>query len=103
MLISKKTFGLDELAEPPAVAAAADPTGRGTSPAPLTSPQSWILMRPLVLPFSEPSFSILRINSCPCTTPPNTTCFPSSQLVFAVVMKNWEPLVLGPALAIDRR
>eukprot|EP00955_Chlamydomonas_euryale_P014031 151325-Chlamydomonas_euryale.AAC.10 len=29
-------------------------------------------------------------------------CFPSSHDVFAVVMKNWEPLVLGPALAMDR-
>jgi hypothetical protein len=29
------------------------------------------------------------------------TCLPSSQGVGTVVMKNWEPLVLGPALAIE--
>jgi hypothetical protein len=28
---------------------------------------------------------------------------PSSQEVTTVVMKNWDPLVLGPALAIERR
>jgi hypothetical protein len=28
---------------------------------------------------------------------------PSSHEVTTVVMKNWDPLVLGPALAIDRR
>jgi hypothetical protein len=33
---------------------------------------------------------------------PNTTCFPSSQLVVMVVMKNWDPLVFGPALAMLR-
>ena len=31
-----------------------------------------------------------------------TTCFPSSQAVGTVQMKNCEPLVLGPALAIER-
>lgn len=38
----------------------------------------------------------------PSITLPKTTCFPSSQGVGAVVMKNWDPLVLGPALAIER-
>lgn len=28
------------------------------------------------------------------TTLPKTTCLPSSQLVLAVVMKNWEPLLI---------
>ncbi len=32
----------------------------------------------------------------------STVCFPSSQGVASVVMKNCEPLVLGPALAILR-
>ena len=38
----------------------------------------------------------------PSTTDPNTQCLPSNQDVFAVHKKNWEPLVLGPALAIER-
>ena len=40
--------------------------------------------------------------SMPSTTDPNTQCLPSNQDVFAVHKKNCEPLVLGPALAIDR-
>merc|ERR1711920_578475 len=40
--------------------------------------------------------------SMPSVTAPKTTCFPSSQAVFTVQRKNWEPLVLGPALAIDK-
>ena len=39
----------------------------------------------------------------PSVTSPKTTCLPSSQLVITVVMKNWEPLVFGPAFAMDRR
>merc|ERR1719473_2419275 len=38
----------------------------------------------------------------PSTTEPKTTCLPSSQSVLTVHKKNWEPFVLGPALAIDR-
>jgi len=34
---------------------------------------------------------------------PKTTCLPSSQGVFTVVTKNWDPLVFLPALAMDRR
>ena len=34
-------------------------------------------------------------------TLPKTTCFPSSHAVFAVQRKNWEPLVPGPAFAIE--
>ena len=33
---------------------------------------------------------------------PNTTCLPSSHWVLAVQRKNCDPLVLGPALAMDR-
>ena len=40
--------------------------------------------------------------SYPSVTIPKTTCFPSSHDVLAVQMKNWDPLVLGPALAIDK-
>lgn len=39
----------------------------------------------------------------PSKTFPKTTCLPSSQVVLAVVMKNWEPLVFLPALAIDNQ
>jgi len=38
----------------------------------------------------------------PSTTFPKTTCFPSSQEVLAVQIKNWLPLVFLPALAIER-
>jgi len=33
---------------------------------------------------------------------PKTTWAPSNQVVATVVMKNWDPLVFFPALAIDR-
>lgn len=39
----------------------------------------------------------------PFSTWPKTTCLPSKCDVGTVVMKNWEPLVLGPALAMLRR
>ena len=37
----------------------------------------------------------------PSITRPKTECLPSNQGVATWVMKNWEPLVLGPALAIE--
>ncbi|KYN11525.1 hypothetical protein ALC57_16308 [Trachymyrmex cornetzi] len=40
--------------------------------------------------------------SIPLRTCPKTTCFPSSQSVLAVHMKNCDPFVFGPELAIDR-
>lgn len=40
---------------------------------------------------------------CQATNSPKTTCLPSSQEVTTVVMKNCEPFVFGPALAIERR
>merc|ERR1712172_337738 len=46
-------------------------------------------------------FSTARTTSIPFTIFPNTTCLPSSHEVFFTVMKNWEPLVSLPALAID--
>lgn len=36
----------------------------------------------------------------PSRTLPKTTCFPSSQGALTARMKNWEPLVSGPALAM---
>ena len=38
----------------------------------------------------------------PSRTCPKTTCFESNQWVLAVQRKNCDPLVLGPALAIER-
>lgn len=46
--------------------------------------------------------SIAWTTSAPLTTRPKTVCLPSSQGVGTVVMKNCEPLVCGPALAIER-
>lgn len=45
-------------------------------------------------------FSIWWMTSKPCTARPKIVCLRSNQVVFSVVMKNWEPLVLGPALAM---
>jgi len=56
-----------------------------------------------VFPDEEPSFSTAWTTSYPSTTSPKTTCFPSNQEVVTVVMKNWEPLVCAPALAMERR
>lgn len=55
-----------------------------------------------VLPDWDPKDSTFLTISIPSTTDPKTTCFPSNQDVLAVHKKNCEPLVLGPALAIDR-
>ena len=35
-------------------------------------------------------------------TLPNTQCLPSNHSHLLQVMKNWQPLVLGPLLAMDR-
>lgn len=52
-----------------------------------------------VLPRAPPPFPLPSL-TMPSSTLPNTTCFPSSHGVFTVVMKNWEPLVSLPALAM---
>jgi len=73
-----------------------------------TVPQSTMvgLDRP-VEPLCEPHASMARTtrydSTSPSGTSPKTTCLPSSQLVTTVVMKNCEPLVFGPAFAIERR
>eukprot|EP00429_Kryptoperidinium_foliaceum_P076945 CAMPEP_0176224642 /NCGR_PEP_ID=MMETSP0121_2-20121125/21357_1 /TAXON_ID=160619 /ORGANISM="Kryptoperidinium foliaceum, Strain CCMP 1326" /LENGTH=59 /DNA_ID=CAMNT_0017563897 /DNA_START=31 /DNA_END=210 /DNA_ORIENTATION=- len=40
--------------------------------------------------------------SMPSVTQPKTTCLPSNHAVFTVHKKNWEPLVFGPAFAMDK-
>ncbi len=71
----------------------------------------------------DPNDSILVTTSIPWTTSPSytqdifvsegdvqtlilylpkTTCFPSSQEVTTVVIKNWEPLVSRPEFAMER-
>ena len=47
-------------------------------------------------PEFDPWASIFFTKSAPSRTFPNTTCLPSNQGVLTVVMKNWDPLVLGP-------
>ena len=41
-----------------------------------------------------------RVSDLPSITRPNTTCLPSKNGAGFVVMKNCEPLVLGPLLAM---
>jgi hypothetical protein len=84
-----------------------------------TSPEEVMITFARVLPLSVPADSTCFTTSIPSATSPNTTCLPSSQGVTTVVMKNWyhlswvydvslrsrrtcEPLVLGPALAMDK-
>jgi len=55
------------------------------------------------VPSCDPHDSICCTTSCPDVTTPNTVCFPSSQSVSAVVMKNCDEFVSGPAFAIDSR
>src|SRR5215469_16844491 len=68
-----------------------------------TVPDWAILIDALGLPLCVPYDSIVFTRSRPSMTSPKTTCLPSSQPVLTVVMKNCEPLVLGPALAMDSR
>ena len=55
------------------------------------------------IPLSEPYISRVFRTFMPFFTSPNTTWCPSSQGQGTVVIKNWEPLVLGPQFAIDNR
>lgn len=66
-------------------------------------PQSVMTTLDLGLPWPEPTPCILSTIAFPSTTLPKTQCLPSSQGQSTKVMKNWDPLVLGPALAMDRR
>merc|ERR1711998_749332 len=57
----------------------------------------------LVAPLPDPTASIFLTTSYPFVTFPNTQCLPSRNEVSDVQMKNWLPLVSGPALAIERQ
>lgn len=54
------------------------------------------------VPRAVPSASMARTTDIPSVTLPKTTCLPFNHGVSAVVMKNCDPFVFGPALAIDR-
>ena len=54
------------------------------------------------LPEEDPTFSMEVTTSMPLVTLPNTQCLPSSHAVCTVHRKNCDPLVFGPALAIER-
>mmetsp|Transcript_90711 Transcript_90711/g.256148 ORF Transcript_90711/g.256148 Transcript_90711/m.256148 type:complete len:221 (+) Transcript_90711:207-869(+) len=73
-----------------------------SSPPAPTSPQSMMATRSDVFPVLLPTFSILFTTSKPDTTFPKTTCFPSKWGVGTVQMKNCDPFVLAPELAIDK-
>lgn len=49
---------------------------------------------------TSPQMNKVEILTMPSKILPNTTCLPSSHGVWIVVMKNWEPLVSLPALAM---
>merc|ERR1711933_438985 len=68
----------------------------------LTWPQSAMTTALAVLPDCEPTPSIFFTISMPSVTLPKTTCLPSSHAVLTVHRKNCEPLVLGPAFAMER-
>merc|ERR1712058_215716 len=67
-----------------------------------TTGQSAIMIFLEVFPDCDPKLSPFFTTSMPSTTCPKTTCLPSSHWVLAVQRKNWDPLVLGPALAMER-
>jgi hypothetical protein len=79
------------------------------SPGTITIHNSYNLPQSLItigftglFPLSTATYCSLSANSCPSITFPNTTCFPFNHGVSPSVIKNCDPLVLGPALAIER-
>ena len=46
--------------------------------------------------FVTDTFSIVRTIFMPSITCPKTTCLPSNQSAGPQVIKNWQPLLLGP-------
>lgn len=66
------------------------------------SPQSTISTVAVGAPLGVPKDSNFFKSSSPWSIFPKTVCFPSNQGVSWKQMKNCEPLVLGPALAIDK-
>merc|ERR1740130_2676256 len=69
---------------------------------PQSWPQSAITTGFEVLPLCDPTASHACTTFMPSQTLPKTTCLPSSQSVLTVQRKNCEPLVPGPAFAMDR-
>ena len=67
-----------------------------------TWPEAVIVIFAEGFPLADPKLSIVFTSCIPSTTSPKTTCLPSSQSHVTVVMKNCEPLVPGPALAMER-
>mmetsp|Transcript_51433 Transcript_51433/g.151596 ORF Transcript_51433/g.151596 Transcript_51433/m.151596 type:complete len:215 (-) Transcript_51433:172-816(-) len=67
-----------------------------------SSPQSSIATPTAGVPPSLPQASMRYTTSMPSTTRPKTTCFPSRCGQVFVVMKNCEPLVFLPLLAMLR-
>ena len=55
-----------------------------------------------VSPPRLPHASTALMTLYPSTTWPNTVCLPLRKGVATVQRKNWEPFVLGPALAMDK-
>lgn len=54
------------------------------------------------LAISEPKASTASTTLLPSFTLPKIKCWPSNHSVLAVQMKNWEPFVLGPILAMEK-
>ncbi len=55
------------------------------------------------VPLGDPNLWRLSTTFFPSVTFPKTVCFPSSHGHATKVMKNWDPLVLRPAFAIDNK
>mmetsp|Transcript_27629 Transcript_27629/g.79479 ORF Transcript_27629/g.79479 Transcript_27629/m.79479 type:complete len:259 (+) Transcript_27629:738-1514(+) len=89
-----------------AAAAAAGAAAGAVSGLRTSSPHLRMIMGSLglsLLPASGGICSTASSTSKPSTTRPKTTCFPSRWGHGAKVMKNWLPLVPGPALAMLSR
>jgi hypothetical protein len=65
------------------------------------TPHSFMITDFFGLPYEVPQYSIKFNVAIPSLTSPNTVCFPSNHGVGMVVIKNYDPFVLGPALAIE--
>ena len=54
-------------------------------------------------PYYDPNCSIYLTIFCPSKTFPKTVCFPSNHGHGTKVIKNYDPFVFGPALAMDNK
>ena len=66
------------------------------------TPQSPMMTSAAVSPPREPTLSMALTTEYPSITCPNTVCLPSKNGVATVHKKNCEPLVFGPAFAMDK-